>query len=143
MISAVAPSEIARAITSRTWTEASSTDPPQRFVGEQHVLGVEEQDPDFFDPPVRHRRVKIIGERVPARQQRPAFEACFEQAQRNGLGDLECGDRRSVRPSRRRVSALAPRVAVRSRRNRASSLFARGLVSTRGMVKASRYSTSS
>ena len=50
MMIAVAPSAMARAMTSRTWTEASSTLPcHKRLVGDQHVLGVEEQDPHLLD----------------------------------------------------------------------------------------------
>ena len=144
MISAVAPSAMARAITSRTWTEASSTRAlPQRLVGDQHVLGVEEQDAHLLDPLVRHCRVEIIAERVPARQDRLALDPRFEQPQRGRFGDLERGDGRIGQPLAAQACRRWRRAAARSRRNRASSRLASGLVSTRGMVSVSRYSTSS
>ena len=40
----------------------------------------------------RHRRLEIIAERVPAREDRPAFDTGFEQAQRRRLGDLQRRD---------------------------------------------------
>ena len=65
---------------------------PHRFVGDQQILGVEEQHAHFLDRRMGHRRLQIIAERLPARQQGPALDARFEQAQRGRLGDLERGD---------------------------------------------------
>ena len=41
---------------------------------------------------MRHRRLQIIAERVPARQHRAALDARFEQAERGRLRDLERAD---------------------------------------------------
>ena len=116
---------------------------PQRLIGEEEVLGVEEQDADLLDRQMGHGRGEIIAKRVPARQHRPVLDPRFEQAARGRLGDLERGDhavgqalaaQRLVR--RCRASAQCPP-------NWWSSALACALVSRRGMARASRYSTSS
>ena len=45
-----------------------------------------------------HRRLKIIAERVPARQDRAALDLGFEQAKRGRLGDLERADGAFAKP---------------------------------------------
>ena len=94
---------------------------PHRLVADQHVLGVEEQDAHPLDRRMGHRRLEIIAQRLPARQDRPPLDPGFEQPQRARLGDLD-----RARPRRR--SALRggaprrrPRAAGRSRRNRRSA----------------------
>ena len=47
---------------------------------------------------MRHGRVEIVAERVPARQDGLLFDPRFEQAQRGRLGDLDRGDRRIGQP---------------------------------------------
>ena len=116
---------------------------PQRLVGDQHVLGVEEQDAHFLGPPVRHCGVEIVAERVPARQHRLALDPRSPAAAARSLRRSSArrwSDRSALRGAACRRSR---RAAARSRRSRASSRFASGLVSTRGMVSASRYSISS
>ena len=39
---------------------------PHRLVGDQRVLGVEEQHPHLLGPRMGHRSVEVVGERVPA-----------------------------------------------------------------------------
>jgi hypothetical protein len=65
---------------------------PHRLVRDQHVARVEEKDAHLFDRAVRHGRLKIIAQRLPTRQDRAVFNACFEQAHGAGFRDLERPD---------------------------------------------------
>jgi hypothetical protein len=65
---------------------------PHRLVRDQHVLGVEEQDPHLLDRLMSHRRLEIVTERVPTRQNGPAFNAGLKQAERTRFRDLQCAD---------------------------------------------------
>ena len=113
MISAVAPSAMARAITSRTWTDASSTEPcHSASLAISMFLALRNRIAHFLDPRVRHGGVEVIAERIPARQHRPAFDPRLEQAQRGRLRDLERGDRRIGQ-------ALAPQRVGACRQQRA------------------------
>ena len=86
--------------------------------------------------------MEIVAERIPTRQHRLILDRAFEQAQRRCLGDFSAAIVASVRPSRRSVSALDVEQGPIPP-NSETSFFASGLVSTRGMVSVSRYSTSS
>ena len=80
---------------------------PHRFVGEQHVAGVEEQHAHFFDAAMGHGGLEIVAERLPARQHRPSFHAGLEQAQASYLAMSKALIVTSLNPSRLSASALA------------------------------------
>jgi hypothetical protein len=42
-----------------------------RLIGDQHVLAVEVEDAELFDVAMGHRRLAVVQERVPGRQDRP------------------------------------------------------------------------
>ena len=124
MISAVAPSAMARAITSRTWTEASSTEPcHSASLAISMFLALRNRIRTSSTRRVRHRGVEIIAERVPARQDRPVLDPRFEQAQRGRLGDLERGDGRIGQAFAPQACRRLPTAAGRSRRNRGAAAW--------------------
>ena len=61
-------------------------------------LHVEKGDAHFLDRSVVHRRLEIVAERLPARQQGAAPPPGLEQTQRGRLGDLERADDPFVEP---------------------------------------------
>jgi hypothetical protein len=65
---------------------------PHRFVGDQHVLRIEEEDAHFLHRRMGHRRLQIVLQSLPARKHGPALEPRFQQPQRRRLGDLQRGD---------------------------------------------------
>lgn len=55
-------------------------------------LGVEEQDPYLLDRRMAHRRLQIVAQRIPARQDGSPFNPRFEKAERARLRDLQRAD---------------------------------------------------
>jgi hypothetical protein len=65
---------------------------PHRFVGDQHVLGIEEQHPDFLDQLVPHGRLEIVAQSVPTGDQGALFDPRFQQPLGGRLGDGQGAD---------------------------------------------------
>ena len=115
---------------------------PHRFVGDQHVLRVEEQDADFLHRRMRHCRPKIVLQRIPARSTgRPSNRV---SSSRNAVASaiFSAATTPSLSPSRFSVSASAASSGPMPP-NWAISALACAFVSRRGIASASRYSTSS
>lgn len=89
---AVAPCAIARFITSRTCIDASSTDPRHIALFAIRLFLALRNRTRIFDRRMRHRRVQIILQGIPAEKHRPSLQPRLQQPQSSRLGDLERRD---------------------------------------------------